>query len=102
MAMTPKLFDPADYLTDEETISEYLRLSLEANDPQEIVQSLSHVARAKGGIEKLAVQTGLPLDLLRDSLSDTGNPDLATLLRILQGLGIKLAPFNVNEPAVAA
>jgi probable addiction module antidote protein len=102
MARKTKVFDPADYLKDEEAATEFLRLSLETNDPRDIVHSLSIVARARGGIEKLAEQTGLPFDLLQDSLSETGNPDLATLLRILQGLGIKLAPANASEPAVAA
>ena len=102
MALKAKLFDPADYLTDDESIFEYLRLALEENDPHEIVRSLSDVARARGGVSQLAKETGLSSEVLETSLSKTGNPDLATLMRILQVFGIKLTVSNaVSEPVAA-
>ncbi len=99
MALELKPFDPADYLTNDETIAEYLRLALESNDRREIVQALGDVTRARGGIDKLAKEAGLEPRALQGALSDTGNPDLHTLVKILTALGIKLSVATTESVA---
>jgi probable addiction module antidote protein len=84
-------YDSADYLTDPESIAEYLTLSLESDDPREIAQALGAVARARGGMAELARQTGLTREALYRALSDTGNPELGTVLKVIHALGVKLS-----------
>lgn len=42
-------FDAADYLTDDETIEEYLTAAMEDPDPEMVLVALRNVARARGG-----------------------------------------------------
>ena len=84
-------YDPAEFLTDPESIAEYLTLSLESDDPREIAQALGAVARARGGMAELARQTGLTREALYRALSDTGNPELGTVLKVMHALGVKLS-----------
>ena len=51
-------FDAADYLTDEETIAEYLSAALEDPDPDLFLIAVRDVARARG-MTQLARTTGL-------------------------------------------
>lgn len=48
---TPKLipFDAARYLTDDESIAEYMNAVLEADDPDLLLAALGDIARARGG-----------------------------------------------------
>jgi probable addiction module antidote protein len=84
-------YDSAEFLTDAESIAEYLTLSLESDDPREIAQALGAVARARGGMAELARQTGLTREALYRALSDTGNPELGTVLKVMHALGVKLS-----------
>jgi probable addiction module antidote protein len=84
-------WDPAEFLTSDEAIAEYLTLSLESDDPREIAQALGAVARARGGIAQLARETGLSRESLYRALSDTGNPELGTVLKVLHALGVRLS-----------
>jgi probable addiction module antidote protein len=47
MALKVKRFDPADYLTTDEALAEYVSAALETGDPAFIADSLDVVARAK-------------------------------------------------------
>jgi probable addiction module antidote protein len=91
MALKTTVFDEANYLIDEETISAYLKEALESDDPREIAQALGAVARARGGIAQLARETGLSREALYRALSETGNPELGTVLKVLHALGVKLS-----------
>lgn len=91
MALKTTVFDEANYLIDEETISAYLTEALESDDPREIAQALGAVARARGGIAQLARETGLSREALYRALSETGNPELGTVLKVLHALGVKLS-----------
>ncbi len=56
-------------------------------DPRIILKMLRHVAEAEGGMGKLAKNTQLNRQSLYKTLSGTGNPEYATISRILKGLG---------------
>ena len=85
-----KAYDAAEFLTDEETVAAYLTDSLETGDPRIIAKALGNVARARGGMAQLAQETGLSREALYRALSDTGNPELATILKVMRALGIRL------------
>jgi len=91
MAIETTLYDPADYLTDDETISAYLTLSLESDDPRVIAKALGAVARARGGIAQLARETGISREALYRALSEAGNPELGTVLKVMHALGVRLS-----------
>jgi probable addiction module antidote protein len=86
-----KTYPYAEFLTDDETIVGYLTLALESENPQVIAKALGAVARARGGIAELARQTGITREALYRSLSENGNPELGTVLKVLHALGIRLS-----------
>lgn len=90
MALKTVPFDAAEYLTDDETIAEYLTDALESDDPKIIAKALGTVARAKGGMAQLARDTGIAREALYRALSETGNPELGTALKVMHALGVRL------------
>ena len=84
-----KTFDVSDYLDSEEKIAEYLAVVLEDNDPTLLAAALG--ARARG-MTQLARDTGLAREALYRSLCATGNPSYATIVKVMQALGLKLVP----------
>lgn len=82
-------FDPADYLSSEDDIVEYLKVWMEDGSPQEIARAIGDVARSKGMTE-IAKKTGLGRQALYTALSENGNPTLETLTMVLSALGLEL------------
>jgi probable addiction module antidote protein len=95
MALKIKPFDAAEYLSDVETIAAFLTEALASDDPSEIAQALGIVAKARGGIAQLARETGITREALYRALSDTGNPELGTVLKVLRALGVRLTATMV-------
>jgi probable addiction module antidote protein len=91
MAEKFKEWDTADILTSEEMITEYLNVSFEGNDLPYAANALGTVARAKGGMTKLASETGIAREALHRALSYDGNPEFATVLKVMKALGLRLA-----------
>ena len=90
MALKTAPCDTADFLTDDETIAAYLTEALESDDPRHIAKALGAVARARGGMQNLARETGTSREALYRALSETGNPELGTALKVIHALGIRL------------
>jgi len=90
MRLKTKPYDAADFLTDDETIAAYLTEALDSGDPRYIAKALGAVARARGGMAQLARETGLTREALYRALSETGNPELGTALKVMRALGIRL------------
>jgi len=83
-------FDAAEYITEPEDQAELLAEALASGDRAYIAHALGIVARARGGIGKLAEETGLQRQALYRALSADGNPRLDTFLRVLAALGVTL------------
>jgi probable addiction module antidote protein len=83
-------FDVADYLDNSEATEAYLTEALATNDPALIAAALGDVARAKG-MSSVASATGLSRESLYKSLSENGNPELATVLKVMGAVGFSLA-----------
>ena len=90
MALKTFPFDPAEHLGTPVAQAEYLTAALETGNPSFIIDSLSVVARAHG-MSQLARDTGLRRESLYKALSSEGNPDLATIMKVVQALGIQLS-----------
>ena len=85
----PKPYDSAEYLETTEDMAAYLEAALEDGDPRVIVHALGNIARARG-MSQIARDTGLGRESLYKALSPEGNPEFATVLKVVQALGIKL------------
>ena len=86
---TTKPWDAADHLETEEDIRAYLDAALELGDPALVVAALGDIARAKG-MTQIARETGLGRESLYKALSPTGNPEFATILKVVGALGLRL------------
>lgn len=91
MTITLSRFDAADYLKTPEDMRDYLEACMEegGDDPAFIAQALGVVARAQG-MTQVANQSGLARESLYKALSSDGNPEFATVLKVIQALGLKL------------
>lgn len=83
-------FDPAEHLGTPQARAEYISAALETSDPAFIADSLGVVARARG-MSQLARDTGLRRENLYKALSADGNPEFATIMKVVQALGVKLS-----------
>lgn len=83
-------WDVVDHLKTRKDIVAYLEAVLEDGDPALISAALGDIARAKGGIAKLARETGLGRESLYKTLSPEGNPEFSTILKVIRALGLRL------------
>ncbi|MSQ72832.1 MAG: putative addiction module antidote protein [Betaproteobacteria bacterium] len=99
-----KRWDAADSLKTEEDMALYLDACLneDTGDGQLIRAALNDIARSRG-MSQLARDTGLTREGLYRALSEKGNPELTTVLKIIKALGMKLhaAPSAAPKPRVA-
>ncbi len=89
-------FDPAEYLDTPEAMALYLEAALEENDQGLIQSALGDIARAKG-MTDIARDTGLSRESLYRALSDEGNPNLGTILKVLAAIGLRLQAVPVSS-----
>ena len=82
-------WDAADHLESDEDIVAYLEAAFEDGDPALIAAALGDIARARG-MTKVAAEAGLGRESLYKALSPAGNPELATVLKVMQALGLGL------------
>ncbi len=82
-------WDAADHLESNEDIVAYLEAAFEDGDPAVIAAALGDIARARG-MTKVATDAGLGRESLYKALSPNGNPEFATVLKVIQALGLGL------------
>jgi probable addiction module antidote protein len=96
MTIETRPFDPAADLDSPEALLAYLDGAFADGEASEIADALGVVARARG-MSQLAEETGLTRQALYKALSSDGNPEFATVLKVLRAFGLRLHP----EPASA-
>jgi probable addiction module antidote protein len=82
-------WDAADHLKTVEDMVAYLEAALEDGDPTLVTAALGDIARARG-MATIARDTGLGRESLYKALSAEGNPEFATVLKVVRALGLKL------------
>lgn len=82
-------WDAAAHFESDEDMAAYLEAALEDGDPALITAALGDIARAKG-MTQIARETGLGRESLYKALSPEGNPEFATVLKVVRALGLKL------------
>jgi probable addiction module antidote protein len=88
--MKTKPFDPAEYLDSDEAIAEYMTEALGSGDPSFVADALGVVARARG-MSEVAHAAGLSRESLYRALRADGNPEFATIMRVVRALGLRLS-----------
>ena len=83
-------WDLADHIRNDEDAAGYLDVALEEGDHRLAMAVLGDIARAKG-MTAVAEATGLGRESLYKALSPNGNPEFATVLKVVHALGLRLS-----------
>ena len=97
MAIETTRWDTAEHLDTPQAIAAYVDAALEEGDPKLVAAALGDAARARG-MTALARQTGLSRESLYRARSSDGNPELATVLKVL---GLEARAMTRRETADA-
>lgn len=84
-----RTWDAAEHLQSRNDMAAYLEAALDEGDAALVAATLGDIARASG-MTAIARETGLGRESLYKALSPEGNPEFATVLKVLQSLGLKL------------
>jgi probable addiction module antidote protein len=95
------VWDPVNHFNNTEVMASYLEAALVDGDPRLVAAALGDIARAKG-LSQVAREAGLGRESLYKALSSSGNPELATVLKVISALGLQLhaSPAVEAEAAV--
>lgn len=96
-----KTFDASEYIETDEGARAFLEDAMETNDAAFIAAAIGEVARAKG-MSAIAKETGMSRESLYRALSGDGNPQLSTVLKVLEAMGLKLTVEPVSKTSDAA
>ena len=94
------IWDSATHLHTADDVAAYLEAALQDGDPQLVAAALGDIARAKG-MSQVARDAGLGRESLYKSLSSSGNPELATVLKVISALGLELHVIAVDNTKMA-
>ena len=85
-------WDVTEHLKDEADCAAYLQAMIDesGNDPKMIAVALGDVARARG-MTQVARDAGIAREALYRALWPEGNPEFATVVKVLAALHLKIA-----------
>ncbi len=93
------------YLTEPKEVDFALKLALKEfdqdGDVDALLDTLRLIAKAQGGLARLARHTAVTRKALHEALSPDGNPRLRTFQSVLQALGLKMSLKPVSRRLVA-
>ena len=87
--VTFKKWDVVKHLKTSKDEVLYLDACLAEGDPALMAAALGDIARARG-MSQVARDTGMSRESLYRSLSGEGNPEFATVMKVIKALGIRL------------
>jgi len=82
-------WDAVDYLKTDKEMADYLEAAMEDGHPAVIATAIGNIARAKG-MTQVARKAGIGRVSLYKALSPDGNPEFATVLKVVRALGLRL------------
>jgi len=97
MNLKLKKWDVTEHMDNEEFISEYLKAAFESGNISEITCALADVARARN-MTDLAAQMGISRQGLYKTLSENGNPEFATIQKLITALGLQMSIITPAKP----
>lgn len=84
MALKTTEFKVADYLTEPVDVYHYLEAELEEYEPKYLALALEEVAEARGGVDKLSSESGIPVSELAHPASLGDAAALAIAHRLME------------------
>jgi probable addiction module antidote protein len=90
---------PASFGADDDAVSA-LNTALASGDTAQIVGILGAMARQRGMMQ-IARETGLARESLYRSLDAGGNPEFATVMKVLSSIGLRLEARSPGQPGPA-
>lgn len=94
--MKTTAFNASDYLQSGEDVITYLSAALEDGDVNLISAVLGDIAKSKG-MSEISARSGLSRTSLYKALSSNGNPELATILKVVNALGYRLQLEPIDQ-----
>ena len=89
MALELTRFDAADYLETDAERTSYMNACLKTGDGELIAHAIGVVARSRG-MTQIAKEAEVSRESLYKSLSKKGNPEFATILKLMAALDLTL------------
>lgn len=83
--------DLVESLKDPHEAAAYLNAAMEEDDRALFLLALRNVAEAHGGMTLVAEKARLNRENLYRMLSEDGNPEIKSILRLLRSMGLKLS-----------
>lgn len=80
----------------DETLAAHVNAALATGNSSLIVEALGNLARTRG-MSQVAKDAGLARESLYRSLGAGGNPEFATILRVLSSMGLRLMVRDINK-----
>jgi probable addiction module antidote protein len=84
-----RVWGTSENLETEEDMAAYLEAALQDSDPRLSGAAVGYTVRARG-VMQIAQDTGLGRENLYKALSVDGNSEFATILKVINALGLKL------------
>ena len=93
-------FDASEYIDDDEGARIFLEDAMESGNAAVIAGAIGAIAKYKG-MSAIARETGMSRESLYRALSEDGNPQLSTVLKVLEAMGLKLSvePASKSDAA---
>ena len=89
MSIETKPYEFAQHVETEEDIKAYLTAFLEEDGPEGFIDALGYLVKKKGMTE-VARTAGISRQNLYRTLTKKGNPNFATVHKVIEALGCKL------------
>ncbi len=89
MVLKSRPFDPANYLKTDLARTVYMNECLKVGDPAYIADAIGVIARSRG-MTQIAKEAEVSRESLYKSLSKKGNPEFATILKLMAALDLTL------------
>ncbi len=89
MVLKTSPFDPADHLKTDLARTVYMNECLKVGDPAYIADAIGVIARSRG-MTQIAKEAEVSRESLYKSLSKKGNPEFATILKLMAALDLTL------------
>lgn len=83
-------YDTGAAIETDEDVAIFLSDALASGDPAVVASAFGTIVRARGASD-IARKTGLSRASLYNALRDGGNPTLATVMKLVDQMGMKLA-----------
>ena len=97
MSLKLKKWNVSEHMDNQEYISEYLKAAFESGDISEITRTLGDVARTRNMTE-LAEKMDMSRQGLYKTLSVNGNPEFATIQKLISALGLQMTIIVPAKP----